>query len=538
MFRFLQRCSPRFRQVYGRNQRRILSFFLGIFFVIVFFWGQTAIAQSSPPSNQISSHKVVNITDSQISNSQISLQPSQPSQSSQPSPASIRTPADTGTDIGADRETTKTDAATPAGRKGAIAPPTQRNRLLPQREAPNQLPDDYFSRVSTPEGFPRSLPEAIESEAAQSKLDSLLPPARFPVTAAKEEIRGVWMTNHDMAILRDPSALGFALKQLARLNFNTIYPVVWNGGYTLHPSDVARNLNIPHVYRGSQDQDILANLIEQAHQEGLSVVPWFEYGLMIPPESELARAHPDWLTQKRNGDLTSQESGHAMAWLNPLRPEVQQFWVNLVSEVVSKYNVDGIQFDDHMSLPSAFGYDSYTLAAYQQEHGHDAPPNPRDEAWVRWRAQNLTSLVAQLHSATKRLRPNALFSLSPNAYRYAYSSQLQDWLTWVRRGYIEELIVQVYRSDLRGFINLIETPEMQEAQGAIATGVGILTGLTRQPIGSNQIKKQVQAAHQRGLGVSFFFYRSLWDDAPEPIEDRLALFQSLFPRQSLRLARR
>jgi uncharacterized lipoprotein YddW (UPF0748 family) len=50
-------------------------------------------------------------------------------------------------------------------------------------------------------------------------------------------------------------------------------------------------------------------------------------------------------------------------WLNPFKPEVQQFINNLVAEIAVRYDIDGIQFDDHTALPSDFGYDPYTLVA-------------------------------------------------------------------------------------------------------------------------------------------------------------------------------
>ncbi len=523
VFHFLQGHRSQFCRGSFRRNRRLLSGLFGAAFILSTFLGQSAVAQQAPKPEKAPAQFVANIT----RESSVGVPPQSPGSTSAPKPLANPLNNPVANPLAA--------GETPKGKKGAIAPQSQRDRLVPARESSEQLPSDFFTNLSSPEGFARSVPDALKSEA---ELNRLLPPARFPVSAAKEDIRGVWMTTSDMAVLGDPDSLSFALKQLARLNFNTIYPVVWNGGYTIHPSEVARRLEIPQIYQGTQGQDILANVIEQAHREGISVVPWFEYGMMLPEESELARAHPEWLTKKRNGDSTSKVSGRDMVWLNPLRPEVQQFLTALVEEVAAKYAVDGVQFDDHMSLPKEFGYDQDTLAAYQREFGREAPKNPGNEAWVRWRASHLTTLIGQLHTAVKRHQPDALFSVSPNAYRYAYNNQLQDWLTWVRRGYVDELIVQVYRSDLRGFINLIERPEMREAQKSIATGVGILSGLARRPVGIGQIQKQVRAAQQRGLGVSFFFYNSLWDNAPEPIEERLALFQSLFPNQSLRLARR
>jgi uncharacterized lipoprotein YddW (UPF0748 family) len=49
-----------------------------------------------------------------------------------------------------------------------------------------------------------------------------------------------------------------------------------------------------------------------------------------------------------------------------------------------------------------------------------------------------------------------------------------------------------------------------------------------------QIQSQVRAAQQRGLGVAFFYYESLWNTAPGALKERLAGFKSLFPYPALR----
>ncbi len=352
---------------------------------------------------------------------------------------------------------------------------------------------------------------------------------------ARSEIRGVWLTSNDTAILGDRPKLQSALDQLSRLNFNTIYPVVWNSGYVMYPSAVAERYNIqPFVFRGLQGQDMIAEITAEAHRRGLLVVPWFEFGFMAPPTSELAMNHPDWLTQKRDGGQTSISAAGEVVWLNPFRPEVQQFITSLVVEAVSQYNVDGIQFDDHMSLPSEFGYDDFTLALYKKETKKDAPANPRDAEWLRWRANKITAFMVGLNKAVKARNPQAIFSVSPNYYDFAYNLHLQDWLAWVKQNIVDELIVQVYRSDMDSFVEQIMRPEVQETQKKIPTGIGIMAGLRNNPVPINRIKSQTRAVQNRGLGVAYFYYESLWDDAPEPVSDRQAAFQSLFSVPALR----
>lgn len=354
-----------------------------------------------------------------------------------------------------------------------------------------------------------------------------------------QEIRGVWMTENDNDVLRDRSKLHEAVSQLTRLHFNTIYPVVWNSGYVFYPSAVAQRTGIqPFIRKGLQGQDILADLVAQAHSQGLLVIPWFEFGFMAPPTSELALNHPEWLTQQRDGSQTSISAGGEVAWLNPFHPEVQQFITDLVLEAVTKYDVDGVQFDDHTSLPNQFGYDRYTLALYKQETNKNAPANPQDPDWVSWRADKITAFMAKLNQAVKQRKPKAIFSVSPNPYVTAYYGYLQDWVTWVRLGIVDELIVQVYRPNLQSFLEQIGRPEIQEAQQKVPTAVGVLTGLRNQPVPMQLIQAKVRAARARGLGVAFFYYESLWDEAPEPIAERQSNFQSLFSYPAFRLATR
>ncbi len=351
----------------------------------------------------------------------------------------------------------------------------------------------------------------------------------------RQEIRGVWITSNDLDILKDRAKVQDATSQLRRLNFNTLYPVVWNSGYVMYPSPVAQRKGIqPFVYKGTDGHDILADLIVQSHRQNLLVIPWFEFGFMAPPTSELAINHPDWLTQKQDGSQTSISAAGEVSWLNPFHPEVQQFITDLVLEVVTKYDVDGIQFDDHMSLPREFGYDRYTVALYARETNNNPPTNPDDPAWIQWRADKITAFMLQLNQAVKSQKPKAIFSVSPNYYDFAYKLHLQDWLTWVRMNIVDELIVQVYRHDLNSFTPKIVLPEIQESQQRIPTGIGIMAGLRNRPVSMQQIQAQVQAAQERGLGVTFFYYESLWERAPEPVAERQAAFQNLFRTPALR----
>lgn len=358
---------------------------------------------------------------------------------------------------------------------------------------------------------------------AQAPANPASPPAPRP------ELRGVWLTANDMPVLRDRERMAESVGRLAALGFNTLYPVVWNGGMAYYPSSVVKERGLQDfTYLGLQGQDVLGELIAEGRRQRLLVIPWFEFGFMAPLDSTLARRHRAWLTEKQGGGLTSMSAAGEVAWLNPFRPEVQQLITDLVLEVVGTYGADGIQFDDHMTLPREFGYDAFTTALYRRETGRNPPTNPADAAWVKWRADKITAFMDQLSKAVRARRPGAIVSISPNYYDFAYKLQLQDWLTWVRRGIADELLVQIYRSDLPSYSPHLLRPEVQESRQRIPTAIAILSGQRSRPTPIGLIQQKVLANRQAGLGVAFFYLESLWELGPEAAEQRQTALARLF----------
>ncbi len=355
-----------------------------------------------------------------------------------------------------------------------------------------------------------------------------------------QEVRGVWLTNIDSDVLFSTENTTNAIATLAELNFNTLYPTVWNWGYTLYPSAVAQQVTGIELdpTEGLQGRDVLQEIIDQGHQKGMAVIPWFEFGFMAPADSELAQLHPEWLTQRADGSTMWLEGKmHERVWLNPLHPEVQKFITDLIVEIVSNYDVDGIQLDDHFGYPSELGYDDYTVALYQQEHSGKSPPrNAKDPEWIKWRAGKITDYMEKLFHAIKKANPQAIVSLSPNPQGFSLRSFLLDWQTWERKGLIEELIVQVYRNNTNSFINEVTQPEIIAAKEHIPVSIGILSGLKGRNVLFGRIRQQVAITRERNFaGVSFFFYESLWNLALESPEQRKVKLISLFQNPTSRV---
>lgn len=373
-----------------------------------------------------------------------------------------------------------------------------------------------------------------------------LPPATAQLVntpAFPGELRGVWITNIDSQVLFSLKNIVRAVERLESMNFNTIYPTVWNWGYTLYPSKVAEKVlgrSVRLVTPLDEDinpnlgtepgRDMLKEIIMIGHRKKMAVMPWFEFGFMMPADSEIVERHPDWITKRRDGTTLYREGIHDRVWLNPFHPEVQQFILDLVTEIVENYDLDGIQFDDHFGLPAEFGYDDYTVGLYQKEIKQKPSDDFKETFWVRWRADKLNAFMERLFKEVKARKNNCIVALSPNPLHYALPAHLQDWFTWERRGWIEEIIVQVYRNDLSRFVAELEREEISLAKIHVPVGIGILSGLKGRAVPLSQIQEQVQQVRQRGLaGVSFFFYESLSSWATETPAQRERFFKRLFP---------
>ncbi len=361
-----------------------------------------------------------------------------------------------------------------------------------------------------------------------------------------QEIRGVWLTNIDSDVLFKPEKTETAIKTLSKLKFNTLYPTVWNWGHTLYPSQVAKAITGQKIdpNEGLQRRDLLQEIVIQGHQEKIAIIPWFEFGFMAPSDSILAKNHPDWLTQKSDKNkIWLEGKTHERVWLNPLHPEVQKFITDLVLEVVTEYEIDGIQFDDHFGYPSDFGYDTLTLKLYQQEHSGKLPPNPpllkpaedcvvNDpdwQEWVNWRSQKITDYMTELSTKIKAFKPNLLVSISPNPQTFSKNCFLLDWQSWERKGLIDQLVLQVYRNQLNDFQRELKKLEVQSAKHNIPVVIGILSGLKNRALPMKQIQEQMNfVREEKFAGVSFFFYESLWNLGIESPEERKIQWKNLF----------
>jgi len=323
---------------------------------------------------------------------------------------------------------------------------------------------------------------------------------------------GVWLTNSPSPLYYAPLRIERAVAELAEAGFNTLYPNVWSRGSTFHRSRWAPIE--PALLQSQAQHDPICLITAAAHKRKMQVIPWFEYGLMEPADAAVVREHPEWVLQKRDGSSTVTMHGKAMVWLNPAHPAVRERFVGLVSEIVQRCKVDGIQLDDHFAWPVELGYDPFTRDRYQHDTGRQPPDNHSDRSWMIWRRKQLSSLLRELRSTLKRNAGGPIYvSLSPGPFRFAYNHWLQDWELWALGGLIDELVVQNYAYSLKGFEQDLKQPALLKASSwGIPVEIGILSGFGARTTPISNLQTKVQLAAEGGHGVIYFYWEGLWGE--------------------------
>lgn len=195
--------------------------------------------------------------------------------------------------------------------------------------------------------------------------------------------------------------------------------------------------------------DPLGTAVREAHRRGLELHAWFnpyrianhtDLSRLLPTHP--ARVHPEWVVPY-GGKL----------YYNPGLPEVRRFVQDAMLDAVGRYDIDAVHWDDYFYPYPVAGQVFDDDAAYER-HGADFPDR------AAWRRDNIDRLVHETAGRIKRLKRGVRFGISPfavwrngatdplgsdtRAGVQTYDDLYADTRGWVRRGWIDYIVPQVY----------------------------------------------------------------------------------------------
>lgn len=272
---------------------------------------------------------------------------------------------------------------------------------------------------------------------------------------SKYEMRAVWFTTNwglDWPKSKATSAEGIArqqeelcglLDQIKAMNLNVVFFQTRLRGDVVYPSRYEPwNYILTGRSGGDPHYDPLAFAIKACHERGLECHAWLvcmplgsEKQVKAHGKTSVVSKHPTWC-KKLDGEW----------YLNPGVPETAGYIRNLVGEIVSHYDVDGIHLD-YIRYPDAAEKfkDNDTFKKY----------GSANQSLQVWRRENITRIVYAVYDEVKRLKPWVKVSSSPlgkyNSLTH-YSSEgwsgmetvHQDAQKWLKEGKQDFVAPMIY----------------------------------------------------------------------------------------------
>jgi uncharacterized lipoprotein YddW (UPF0748 family) len=273
----------------------------------------------------------------------------------------------------------------------------------------------------------------------------------------KRDLRGAWVStvsNIDWPSLRtlgntqQQAELINILDTLARTGINTVYLQVRPEADALYASTIE-----PWSYWLTDSQgrapnplwDPLAFAITAAHDRGMELHAWLnpyraKQSTPTLALNHVATLHPEWTFA--SGTLTM---------LNPGLAEVRDYVTSVVTDIATRYDVDGIHFDDYF-YPSA-GMTGQDTATYRLN-------NPTSIATIEdWRRNNVNLLIAKVYDAIAAInagkKTNIIFGVSPFGIwksgtpagitgTSSFSAMYCDPIAWLQAGKVDYIAPQLY----------------------------------------------------------------------------------------------
>ena len=187
--------------------------------------------------------------------------------------------------------------------------------------------------------------------------------------------------------------------------------------------------------------DPLEVAIETAHSLGMEIHGWIN-PLRIGKVT-LPRREDNICYVKKN--LVQEHNG--MLYWDPGYEEVKEYLGALATEIMTKYDLDGLHIDDYFYPWGVKGKGEQVKPKKNEKVWNDATLFAKygnGKTLDEWRESNINDIVRVLHTAVHKAKPNAVFGVSPAGRLVNTQDLYADPINWAKEGTIDYLIPQIY----------------------------------------------------------------------------------------------
>ncbi|MCQ4021882.1 MULTISPECIES: glycoside hydrolase family 10 protein [unclassified Ruminococcus] len=361
---------------------------------------------------------------------------------------------------------------------------------------------------STAQAKPSNKDEEAVQTSAENKSDEML---------------AVWVPYMSLMVDDEPSEQAFKdnydnIVSVAKAHkMNALVVHVRPYGDSMYMSDY---FPFSHILTETQGEnpgyDAMKYMVEKTHESGLEFHAWIN-PLRIkvsetPPELSQYSPYSLWQNDddESNDRYTMEYDGGI--YLNPAYEKVREYITGSIKELVSRYDVDGVHFDDYFYPDESEDYDSKEYNSYLNllESSDNAMSH------LEWRTENINSLVSGVYSGIKSVNSKVVFGISPQGNISNDIKMGADIKTWGSiSGYCDYLCPQNYFSKSN---STLPYNEAVESWRKLVTNkdIKLYIGLGLYKAGSDadngtwldsdeNLKEQIEFGRQKGVD-GFMFY--------------------------------
>lgn len=270
------------------------------------------------------------------------------------------------------------------------------------------------------------------------------PEEKDSVLLPGKEMRGVWIATvweldwprGERDIEAQKQQYIDYLDQFQRMNINAVFFQVKGMGDAYYDSPYEPwSASISGTRGKDPGYDVLSFLIEEAHARDIEFHAWMN-PYRIATRADRGTMYPDLHPSIQSDWVINHEK---IQIYNPAIPEVRERLADIVRDLIEKYDVDGIHFDDYF-------YPDPSSAGQMESDREDYDDYGKDFASIEdFRRNNVNETIRLVHETISNTRPEVVFSVSPAASPdYSMNTLYADVRTWAKEGWLDILIPQLY----------------------------------------------------------------------------------------------
>lgn len=331
------------------------------------------------------------------------------------------------------------------------------------------------------------------------------------------EIRALWHRPNASPIKEENlDGVKKFVERVHEVGYNTIFVETFWNGYASYRSEILEtHPKLAAFTYGEYQNDYIAALIGEANKLGIAVHAWVHTFNAGSIDYKSSRISDSWLLENYQGKILHPNIYGGSYYMDPSNPEVLDFMERVYEEMTAKYDFAGIQLDYIRYYDNNYSSDPIRDSGYG-----DAPErkfkdtyqiegdvrtlilnNEYRKLWNTWRQNNVTEAVRRFSKAIREVKDDVIISadIVPNI-EYAKATYMQDWKTWVERGYVDLLCPMIYT----GSTEIVRT-DSEAIKNSISNLSFLAAGISPIAYQTSNITLHEQVQVTSATGGSAFF---------------------------------